>query len=165
MAQRWKLLRWTVHWNKSVPGIKSATYSTHFLLWECYIFDFIKKDIAVGKEMDTTRNRVTNSFFVFLCKGYSCFLTNPYAACSFATGADLFWKKKYFWLIVSGWFVLREKYCWSVADKWDEQSGLECTSNSKKNDLAIANTIIHQNKDLKNTRILNSAASLQVETG
>jgi hypothetical protein len=52
-----------------------------------------------------------------------------------------------------------------VVDKSDEQSGLECTSNSKKNDLAIANTIIHQNKDLKNTRILNSAASLQVETG
>jgi hypothetical protein len=27
----------------------------------------------------------------------------------------------YCWLIVVGWFVLREKYCWLVADKLSEQ--------------------------------------------
>jgi hypothetical protein len=29
--------------------------------------------------------------------------------------------EKYCWLIVGGWFVLREKYCWLVADKPSEQ--------------------------------------------
>jgi hypothetical protein len=28
------------------------------------------------------------------------------------------------WLIAGGWFVLREKYCWLVADKPNEQGGL-----------------------------------------
>jgi hypothetical protein len=26
------------------------------------------------------------------------------------------------WLMVGGWFVLREKYCWLVADKPNEQA-------------------------------------------
>jgi hypothetical protein len=39
-------------------------------------------------------------------------------------GADLFWEKNYFWLIVSSWFVLREKNCWLMADKPNEQDGI-----------------------------------------
>jgi hypothetical protein len=31
-------------------------------------------------------------------------------------GAVFFW----FWLVAGGWFVLREKYCWLVADKPSE---------------------------------------------
>jgi hypothetical protein len=27
----------------------------------------------------------------------------------------------YCWLIAGGWFVVREKYCWLVADKPNEQ--------------------------------------------
>jgi hypothetical protein len=30
-------------------------------------------------------------------------------------------KEKYCWLVADGWFVLREKYCWLVADKPNEQ--------------------------------------------
>jgi hypothetical protein len=39
-------------------------------------------------------------------------------------GAGLFWEKStagWFWLVAIGWFVLREKYCWLVADKPSEQ--------------------------------------------
>jgi hypothetical protein len=35
-------------------------------------------------------------------------------------GAGLFWEKS-----ADGWFVLREKYCWLVADKPSEQGPLE----------------------------------------
>jgi hypothetical protein len=30
-------------------------------------------------------------------------------------------REKYCWLVADGWFVLREKYCWLVADKPREQ--------------------------------------------
>jgi hypothetical protein len=30
--------------------------------------------------------------------------------------------EKYCWLVAGGWFVLREKYYWMVADKPNEQS-------------------------------------------
>jgi hypothetical protein len=30
-------------------------------------------------------------------------------------------REKYCWLVADGWFVLREKYCWLVADKSNEQ--------------------------------------------
>jgi hypothetical protein len=39
-------------------------------------------------------------------------------------GAGLFWEKStasWFWLVAGGWFVLREKYCWLVADKPSDQ--------------------------------------------
>jgi hypothetical protein len=39
-------------------------------------------------------------------------------------GAGLFGEKStagWFWLVAGGWFVLREKYCWLVADKPSEQ--------------------------------------------
>jgi hypothetical protein len=32
-------------------------------------------------------------------------------------------REKYCWLVADGWFVLREKYCWLVADKPSEQAG------------------------------------------
>jgi hypothetical protein len=45
-----------------------------------------------------------------------------YAACSFGwwlmAGADLLERKV---LLAGCWFVLREKYCWLVADKPNEQ--------------------------------------------
>jgi hypothetical protein len=45
-------------------------------------------------------------------------------------GAGLFWEKStvgWFWLVAGGWFVLREKYCWLVADKPSEQGAcLSC---------------------------------------
>jgi hypothetical protein len=31
-------------------------------------------------------------------------------------------REKYCWLVADGWFVLREKYCWLVADKPSEQA-------------------------------------------
>jgi hypothetical protein len=31
-------------------------------------------------------------------------------------------REKYCWLVADGWFVLREKYCWLVADKTSEQA-------------------------------------------
>jgi hypothetical protein len=33
-------------------------------------------------------------------------------------------REKYCWLIADGWFVVREKYCWLVADKPNEQGDL-----------------------------------------
>jgi hypothetical protein len=30
-------------------------------------------------------------------------------------------REKYCWLVADGWFVLREKYCWLVADKPSER--------------------------------------------
>jgi hypothetical protein len=39
-------------------------------------------------------------------------------------GAGLFLEKSttsWFWLVAGGWFVLREKYRWLVADKPSEQ--------------------------------------------
>jgi hypothetical protein len=30
-------------------------------------------------------------------------------------------REEYCWLVADGWFVLREKYCWLVADKPTEQ--------------------------------------------
>jgi hypothetical protein len=30
-------------------------------------------------------------------------------------------REKYCWLVADGWFVLREKYCWLVPDKPNEQ--------------------------------------------
>jgi hypothetical protein len=30
-------------------------------------------------------------------------------------------RDKYCWLVADGWFVVREKYCWLVADKPNEQ--------------------------------------------
>jgi hypothetical protein len=30
-------------------------------------------------------------------------------------------REKYCWLVADDWFVLREKYCWLVADKLSEQ--------------------------------------------
>jgi hypothetical protein len=36
-------------------------------------------------------------------------------------------REKYCWLVADGWFVLREKYCWLVADKPSEQGvSLKC---------------------------------------
>jgi hypothetical protein len=32
-------------------------------------------------------------------------------------------REEYCWLIADGWFVVREKYCWLVADKPSEQGG------------------------------------------
>jgi hypothetical protein len=32
-------------------------------------------------------------------------------------------REKYCWLVAEGWFVLREKYYWLVADKTSEQGG------------------------------------------
>jgi hypothetical protein len=32
-------------------------------------------------------------------------------------------REKYCWLVADSWFVLREKYCWLVADKPNEQGG------------------------------------------
>jgi hypothetical protein len=32
-------------------------------------------------------------------------------------------REKYCWLVADGWFILREKYCWLVADKPSEQGG------------------------------------------
>jgi hypothetical protein len=34
-------------------------------------------------------------------------------------------REKYCWLVADGWFVLREKYCWLVADKPNEQSAIK----------------------------------------
>jgi hypothetical protein len=31
-------------------------------------------------------------------------------------------REKYCWLVADGWFVLREKYCWLVADETSEQA-------------------------------------------
>jgi hypothetical protein len=31
-------------------------------------------------------------------------------------------REKYCWLVADGWFFLREKYCWLVADKPSEQA-------------------------------------------
>jgi hypothetical protein len=31
-------------------------------------------------------------------------------------------REEYGWLVAGGWFVLREKYCWLVADKPSEQA-------------------------------------------
>jgi hypothetical protein len=31
-------------------------------------------------------------------------------------------REKYRWLVVGGWFVLREKYCWPLADNPNEQA-------------------------------------------
>jgi hypothetical protein len=31
-------------------------------------------------------------------------------------------REKYCWLVADGWFVLREKYCWLVFDKPSEQA-------------------------------------------
>jgi hypothetical protein len=33
-------------------------------------------------------------------------------------------REKYCWLVADGWFVLREKYCWLVANKPSEQGGI-----------------------------------------
>jgi hypothetical protein len=30
-------------------------------------------------------------------------------------------REKYCWLVADGWFILREKYCWRVTDKPSEQ--------------------------------------------
>jgi hypothetical protein len=30
-------------------------------------------------------------------------------------------REQYCWLVADGWFVMREKYCWLVADKSSEQ--------------------------------------------
>jgi hypothetical protein len=30
-------------------------------------------------------------------------------------------REEYCWLVADGWFVVREKYCWLVADKPSEQ--------------------------------------------
>jgi hypothetical protein len=30
--------------------------------------------------------------------------------------------RAYYWLVAGGWFVLRGKYCWLVADKPNEQA-------------------------------------------
>jgi hypothetical protein len=30
-------------------------------------------------------------------------------------------REEYYWLVAGGWFVVREKYCWLVADKPSEQ--------------------------------------------
>jgi hypothetical protein len=37
-------------------------------------------------------------------------------------------REKYCWLVADGWFVLREKYCWPVADKPNEQGEVEILS-------------------------------------
>jgi hypothetical protein len=48
-------------------------------------------------------------------------------------------REKYCWLVADGWFVLREKYCWLVADKPSEQAdrfvcGLSSTEKTKTQD-------------------------------
>jgi hypothetical protein len=35
-------------------------------------------------------------------------------------------REKYCWLVADGWFVVREKYCWLVADKPNEQGVCLC---------------------------------------
>jgi hypothetical protein len=40
------------------------------------------------------------------------------------------WFVTYCWLIAGGWFVLREKYCWLVADKPNEM-GKKSRSNTR----------------------------------
>jgi hypothetical protein len=30
-------------------------------------------------------------------------------------------REEYCWLVADGWFIVREKYCWLVADKPSEQ--------------------------------------------
>jgi hypothetical protein len=49
-------------------------------------------------------------------------------------GAGLFWEKStadWLRLVAGGWFVLREKYCWLVADKPSEQ-GVSWTASTPK---------------------------------
>jgi hypothetical protein len=41
------------------------------------------------------------------------------------TGAGLFWEKN-----TAGWFILREKYCWLVADKPNEQGAYRRSARS-----------------------------------
>jgi hypothetical protein len=36
-------------------------------------------------------------------------------------------REEYCWLVADGWFVLREKYCWLVADKPSEQGVNSCS--------------------------------------
>jgi hypothetical protein len=42
-------------------------------------------------------------------------------------------------LVAGGWFVLREKYCWLVADKPSEQADYVTHSTLKKNKITIKN--------------------------
>jgi hypothetical protein len=47
------------------------------------------------------------------------------AACSFGWWLVLICcERKVLWLVAGGWFVLREKYCWLVADKPNEQAAI-----------------------------------------
>jgi hypothetical protein len=41
-------------------------------------------------------------------------------------------REEYCWLVADGWFVLREKYCWLVADKPSEQAAT-CNLRSSAN--------------------------------
>jgi hypothetical protein len=41
-------------------------------------------------------------------------------------------REEYCWLVADGWFVLREKYCWLVADKPSEQDANWCNYVLKK---------------------------------
>jgi hypothetical protein len=58
-------------------------------------------------------------------KGIRAYFEPSRLYCSFGwwlmVCADLFWKKHNCWLVAIGWFVLREKYCWLVADKPSER--------------------------------------------
>jgi hypothetical protein len=48
-------------------------------------------------------------------------------------------REKYCWLIADGWFVLREKYGWLVADKPSEQAdNLEELPEKKRGEEATA---------------------------
>jgi hypothetical protein len=40
-------------------------------------------------------------------------------------------REKYCWLVADGWFVVREKYCWPVADKPNEQGVYCCFTTSR----------------------------------
>jgi hypothetical protein len=44
-------------------------------------------------------------------------------------------REKYCWLIADGWFLLREKYCWLVADKPSEH-GENCKLSNSSSDVA-----------------------------
>jgi hypothetical protein len=51
--------------------------------------------------------------------------TNSLFVCLVVDGWSWFvLREKYCWLVADGWFVLREKYCWLVANKPSEQGGI-----------------------------------------
>jgi hypothetical protein len=68
----------------------------------------------------------TAILLLFIC--YNCCVKNCRKMCSvfvWLVADGWCWfvlREQYCWLIADGWFVLREKYCWLVADKPNEQA-------------------------------------------